>query len=96
MESGSFLVVARRDIPELGITAGDVLRYDPSDPLHSWTHHRRRSFDPGAILVGLNEGALEQIDIMPAGVSLPSRSPSRSASVLPLLPRRPRVTGSPG
>lgn len=92
-QEGCYLMVVRRDVPELGLAAGDVLRYDPADPAHHWTHHRRRSFDPGAVLQQVNEGALEQIDIMPAGVSPSSRIPAPSPSVLPLRPRRPQVTG---
>ena len=92
MKHVGYLVVARADVPELDIAAGDVLRYDPCDPPHFWTHHRRRRFDHGAVLVALNEGALAPIDIMPAAVSVPS-SPPRPVAVLPLQLRRPRPTG---
>lgn len=58
-------LVAREDIPALNIRAGDLIRFDASRPDRPWTVARAEAFDYGAVLVALNEGHLDPIDISP-------------------------------
>lgn len=73
MKDTMFSMVAREDIPELKIKAGDLIRWKRTASEHPFTIHRHRSFDFGALLVALNEGRLEPlISSTPAASSAPA------------------------
>jgi len=65
-----------RDLPELGLLDGDLIIYDPADPVEPYTVHRALAFDPGAILNQYLEGALVPLDITPPHFLTARRSPS--------------------
>lgn len=73
-------MVAQQDIPELGIEAGDVIRWDRTASEHPFVLARRRSFDYGALLVALNTGALEPVTLTPDASSPPAADPAQAAA----------------
>lgn len=77
------------DIPALAIQAGDVVRYDPSDPIAPYSLHRAIDPDPGAILSAFMDGKLQGIDINPSPAFASSLSDALTSS--PSAPRPPRA-----
>lgn len=72
-----------RNLPELGLVAGDVVLYDPSNLREPYTLYRAIPLDPGAILHQLNEGTIAPVDIMPSSVRPRSRSSAPHVLTLP-------------
>lgn len=55
-------MVARADMPEVGIQRGDLLRWEPTAGVpEPFVLARRRTFDYGVILVGLDTGQLDPV-----------------------------------
>lgn len=80
-------LIAREDIPELGIEAGDVIRWNRgTTSAHPFTVHRRRSFDFGALLVAMNESRLEPIAVMRASDASPASEAAAEAVTQELRP----------
>lgn len=69
MDKLTIHMIAQADIPELEIRKGDVIRWNKGASEHPFVHSRRRSFDYGALLVALNQGTLEPMNLTPGGAS---------------------------
>lgn len=87
MDGTTMHMVAERDIPELEIRKGDLIRWARTASEHPFLQTRRRSFDYGALLVALNQGALSPVTVTPGGASPGAESPAAAAetSLRPLL-----------
>lgn len=88
MSDALISLIAREDIPELGIEAGDVIRWNKMGAsAHPFTLHRRRTFDFGALLVAMNESRLEPISVMRASDSSTASETAEQAVTQELRPR---------
>lgn len=58
-------MVVQRDLPQLDLKAGDLITWQPDTSQHPFIVTRRASYDYGALLVALNDGGLEPIEVMP-------------------------------
>jgi hypothetical protein len=73
---------ALRDVPELELLAGDLLMYDPADACEPYTVHRAVNPDQRGVITAFAEGALEAIDVAPAGWIRQASAPRAPARVL--------------
>ena len=80
-------MMVTEDIPEMGLQRGDLIRWDLGASEHPFVLLRRRSFDYGALLVGLNEGRIEPIAVTPGASASSERERAEVAADQALRPQ---------
>lgn len=78
MSETVYMLIAKEDVPALGILAGDVIRWETQSDGRQFTVHRHADLDMGTLLVALNAGQLEPWIVTPASSSSKAPSPEEA------------------